>query len=86
MFSAPQRRMDLPRSEYNKYMSKHRCHVDRKRNEYGNAMAKMRLDRMEKLNKSAPLVEYNLESFTGRFEVYDPNKKKGRGNNDLTLA
>ena len=65
-------------------MSKHRCHVDRKRNEYGNALAKMRIDQMERLNKSAPLVEYNLESFSGKFEVYDPNKKKGRRNN-ITL-
>lgn len=67
--------------EYNNDMSKHRNHVDRKRNEYGNAIAKMRLDQMEKLNKAAPLVEYNLESFSGKFEVYDPNKKKGRRNN-----
>lgn len=62
-------------------MSKHRCHVDRKRNEYGNAVTKMRLNKMERMNKSAPLVEYNLESFAGRFEIYDPNKKKGRKNN-----
>lgn len=70
--------------EYNKYMSKHRCHVDRKRNEYGNALARMRTVQMERLNKSAPLIEYNLASFTGKFEVYDPNKKKGRKSN-LTL-
>lgn len=68
-------------SEYNNLMSKHRCHVDRKRNEYGNAVTKMRVDQMERLNKSAPLVEYNLESFSGKFEVYDPNKKKGRKSN-----
>ncbi|NLI13766.1 hypothetical protein [Pelotomaculum propionicicum] len=59
-------------------MSKHRSHVDRKRNEYGNALTKMRLGQMERLNKAAPLIEYNLESFTGKFEVYNPNKKKGR--------
>lgn len=68
-------------AEYNKHMSKHKSHVDRKRNEYGNALAKMRLDQMERLNKSAPLVEYNLESFMGKFEIYDPNKKKGRRKN-----
>jgi len=67
--------------EYNNNMSKHRSHVDRKRNEYGNAVTKMRLNKMERLNKSAPLVEYNLESFSGKFEIYDPNKKKGRKNN-----
>lgn len=65
-------------SEYNNHMSKHRCHVDRKRNEYGKAISKMRLEHMERLNKSAPLVEYNLDSFSGKFEVYDPNKQKGR--------
>lgn len=64
--------------EYNKCMSKHRCHVDRKRNEYGNALSKMRTDQMERLNKSAPLVEYNLNNFLGKFEPYEPNKKKGR--------
>lgn len=69
---------DLLSPEYNNNMSKHRSHVDRKRNEYGNALAKMRVGQMERLNKSAPLVEYNLESFSGKFEVYDPNKKKGR--------
>ena len=69
---------DLSPLEYNSTMSKHRSHVDRKRNEYGNAVTKMRLGRMESMNKSAPLVEYNLESFAGRFEIYDPNKKKGR--------
>ena len=67
--------------EYNNNMSKHRSHVDRKRNEYGNAVTKMRLNKMERMNKSAPLVEYNLESFSGKFEIYDPNKKKGRKNN-----
>ncbi|HPU35411.1 MAG TPA: hypothetical protein PL078_03555 [Bacillota bacterium] len=61
-------------------MSKHKCHVDRKRNEYGNAIANMRVQLMERLNKSAPLIEYNLESFSGRFEVYNPNKRKGRKN------
>lgn len=70
--------------EYNKDMSKHRSHVDRKRNEYGNALAKMRVTQMERLNKSAPLIEYNLESYAGKFEVYDPNKKKGRRSN-ITL-
>lgn len=69
---------DLLLSEYNNHMSKHRCHVDRKRNEYGNAVSKMRLEKMERLNKSAPLVEYNMDSFSGKFEVYDPNKQKGR--------
>lgn len=69
---------ELSSVEYNNDMSKHRCHVDRKRNEYGNAVTKMRLSKMERMNKSAPLVEYNIESFTGRFEIYDPNKKKGR--------
>jgi len=72
---------DLQPSEYNNPMSKHRCHVDRKRNEYGNAVTRMRVDQMERLNKSAPLVEYNLECFSGKFEVYDPNKKKGRKGN-----
>lgn len=61
-------------------MSKHRCHVDRKRNEYGNAVSKMRVEQMERLNKAAPLVEYNLESPAGKFEVYNPNQKKGRKN------
>ncbi|TEB09404.1 hypothetical protein Pmgp_03175 [Pelotomaculum propionicicum] len=69
---------DLPPPEYTNSMSKHRSHVDRKRNEYGNALTKMRLGQMERLNKAAPLIEYNLESFTGKFEVYNPNKKKGR--------
>jgi len=69
---------DLPAPEYNNSMSKHKSHVDRKRNEYGNALSKMRVGQMERLNRSAPLVEYNLESFSGKFEVYDPNKKKGR--------
>lgn len=69
---------DLPAPEYNNNMSKHKSHVDRKRNEYGNALSKMRVGQMERLNRSAPLVEYNLESFSGKFEVYDPNKKKGR--------
>jgi hypothetical protein len=72
---------DLLSPEYNKDMSKHRCHVDRKRNEYGNAVTKMRLSKMERINKSAPLVEYNIESFMGKFEIYDPNKKKGRKSN-----
>lgn len=67
--------------EYTNNMSKHKSHVDRKRNAYGNAVTKMRLNKMERMNKSAPLVEYNLESFVGRFEIYDPNKKKGRKNN-----
>lgn len=67
--------------EYTNNMSKHKSHVDRKRNEYGNAVTKMRLSKMESMNKSAPLVEYNLESFSGRFEIYDPNKKKGRKTN-----
>jgi len=69
---------DLPAYEYNNSMSKHKSHVDRKRNEHGNALSKMRVGQMERLNRSAPLVEYNLESFSGKFEVYDPNKKKGR--------
>jgi hypothetical protein len=69
---------------HNNIMSKHRCHVDRKRNEYGNAITKMRVDLMERLNKSAPLIEYNLEAFTGKYEVYDPNKRKGR-KNGITL-
>ncbi|WP_153189506.1 hypothetical protein [Pelotomaculum sp. FP] len=64
-------------------MSKHRCHVDRKRNEYGNALSKARLERMERLNKNAPLVEYNLQTFSGKFEIYDPNKNKGRKSNIL---
>jgi hypothetical protein len=71
---------ELLPGEHNNVMSKHRCHVDRKRNEYGNAITKMRVDLMERLNKSAPLVEYNLETFSGKFEVYNPNKKKGRKN------
>jgi len=66
--------------EHNNVMSKHKCHVDRKRNEYGNAVTKMRVKLMERLNKSAPLIEYNLESFSGKFEVYDPNKRKGKKN------
>lgn len=72
---------DLLSPEYNIDMSKHRSHVDRKRNEYGNAVTKMRLSKMERMNKSAPLVQYNMESFTGKFEIYDPNKNKGRKNN-----
>lgn len=75
---------DLSPLEYNITMSKHRSHVDRKRNEYGNAVTKMRLGKMERMNKSAPLVEYNIESFTGKFEIYDPNKNKGR-KNGLTI-
>jgi len=66
--------------EHNNVMSKHKCHVDRKRNEYGNAVTKMRVKLMERLNKSAPLIEHNLESFSGKFEVYDPNKRKGKKN------
>ena len=69
---------ELATVEHNNVMSKHKCHVDRKRNEYGNAVTKMRVNLMERLNKSAPLIEYNLEAFSGRFEVYDPNKRKGR--------
>ena len=72
---------DLYLTEYNKNMSKHRSHVDRKRNEYGNAVARMRLEQMERINKSAPLVKYNLEGSSGKFEVYNPNKKKGRKSN-----
>jgi len=64
--------------EYNKYMSKHKSHVDRKRNEYGNAVSKMRIQQMERLNKTAPLIEYNLENYSGKFEIYDPNKRKGK--------
>ncbi|VFU18069.1 conserved hypothetical protein [anaerobic digester metagenome] len=71
---------ELATVEHNNVMSKHKCHVDRKRNEYGNAVTKMRVNLMERLNKSAPLIEYNLEAFSGRFEVYDPNKRKGRKN------
>jgi hypothetical protein len=71
---------ELATVEHNNVMSKHKCHVDRKRNEYGNAVTKMRVNLMERLNKSAPLIEYNLEAFSGRFEVYDPNKRQGRKN------
>lgn len=71
---------ELATVEHNNVMSKHKCHVDRKRNEYGNAVTKMRVNLMERLNKSAPLIEYNSEAFSGRFEVYDPNKRKGRKN------
>ncbi len=66
-------------------MSKHKCHVDRKRNEYGNAVARMRVDQMERMNKSAPLVEYNLKNFNGKFEVYNPHSKKGRRKDRITL-
>jgi hypothetical protein len=40
----------------------------------------MRVEQMERLNKAAPLVEYNMESPAGKFEVYNPNQKKGRKN------
>jgi hypothetical protein len=40
----------------------------------------MRVEQMERLNKAAPLVEYNLEIPAGKFEVYNPNQKKGRKN------
>ncbi|MDD4766723.1 MAG: hypothetical protein PHF87_03970 [Desulfotomaculaceae bacterium] len=72
---------DLAFLEYTNDMSKHKSHVDRKRNANGNAVTKMRLSKMERMNKSAPLVEYNIDNFTGKFEIYDPNKKKGRKNN-----
>ncbi len=74
---------DLLLPEYNIGMSKHRCHVDRKRNEYGNAVTRMRVGQMERLNKSAPLIGYNLENYKGKFEIYDPNKMKGRKNNTI---
>ncbi|WP_286726145.1 hypothetical protein [Pelotomaculum sp. PtaB.Bin117] len=69
---------ELPAVEHNKFMSKHKSHVDRRRNEYGNAVSKMRVKQMERLNKAAPLIEYNLENFSGKFEIYDHNKNKGR--------
>jgi len=70
--------MSLNPAEHNKHMSKHKNHVDRKRNEYGNAVSKMRIQQMEQLNKTAPLIEYNLENYSGKFEIYDPNKRKGK--------
>lgn len=58
-------------------MSKHRNHVDRRRNLIGNAIGEERIREMEKLNRNSPV--YTVSSHTGqRYEIYNPNAGKGK--------
>ena len=58
-------------------MSKHRNHIDRRRNLIGNALGQQRLKELEKYNKVSPV--FTVSSSTGqKFEVYNPNMNKGR--------
>jgi hypothetical protein len=58
-------------------MSKHKNHVDRRRNLIGNAHGDMRLKEMEKLNKTSPV--YSVCTDTGqKFEIYYPNLSRGK--------
>lgn len=58
-------------------MSKHKNHVDRRRNLIGNAMGEQRLKEMERCNRTSPV--YSVCSSTGqKFEIYNPNVNKGR--------
>jgi len=60
-----------------KTVSKHRSHVDRRRNLIGNAIGEERVKEMEKLNRISPV--YSINCHTGqRYEVYYPNINKGR--------
>jgi hypothetical protein len=58
-------------------MSKHKNHVDRRRNLIGNAMGELRLKELELCNRASPV--YSVCADTGqKFQVYNPNANKGR--------
>ncbi|MFZ5645165.1 MAG: hypothetical protein ACOY46_16440 [Bacillota bacterium] len=58
-------------------MSKHKNHIDRRRNLIGNALGDQRVKELEKCNKLSPV--YSVSNINGqKFEVYNPNAKKGR--------
>ncbi|MFZ5634458.1 MAG: hypothetical protein ACOY40_16620 [Bacillota bacterium] len=58
-------------------MSKHKNHVDRRRNLIGNALSEERIKEMEKLNRVSPV--YSVCAGTGqKFEIYNPNVNKGK--------
>ncbi|HBV96071.1 MAG: hypothetical protein JL50_05525 [Peptococcaceae bacterium BICA1-7] len=65
-------------------MSKHKNHVDRRRNLIGNALGEQRIKEMERCNRTSPV--YSVSSSTGqKFEVYNPNANKGRRGRDEIL-
>jgi hypothetical protein len=57
-------------------MSKHRNHVDRMRAGHGNAWLRGRVAELEKLNRSAPVTVYNINSPT--YVIYCPRLLGGR--------